>query len=127
MSASGPFFRFTVGIDLSSGAPMQRRHALFLALAATLVALRAANINARTLLVMIAINVGIGFLPGTAISWQAHLGGIVVGAAVMGVYVSLRGPRRRSVRIAAISGIALVLVVLAASYYLVPPISALTQ
>lgn len=100
--------------------------AIFGVLAATLVALRAANINARTLFVMIAINVGIGFLPGTAISWQAHLGGIVVGAAVMGVYVSLRGPRRRAARIAAVTGIALVLAVVAAAYYLIWPISALT-
>ena len=43
MSASGPFFRFTVHIDPSSGAAMQRRHDLYLAFVATLVALPASS------------------------------------------------------------------------------------
>ena len=47
--------------------------------AATLVAYRAARVNITSLAVLIAINFGIGLLPGAAISWQAHLGGGIVG------------------------------------------------
>jgi membrane associated rhomboid family serine protease len=101
--------------------------AIFGVLAATLVALKAANIDARTLFVLIAINVGIGFLPGTAISWQAHLGGIVIGAAVMGVFVGLRGPRKRPLRIMALSAIAMVLVAISSAYFFVWPLAGALQ
>ena len=43
MSASAAFFRFTVDIDPHPGAAMQRRHALYIAFAATLVALPASS------------------------------------------------------------------------------------
>ncbi|WP_087015155.1 rhomboid family intramembrane serine protease [Leucobacter sp. 7(1)] len=95
--------------------------AIFGVLAATLVAFRAARVNVTSLAVLLAINVGIGFLPGANISWQAHLGGMLVGAATMGVLLATRGPRRRTARIVALVGIGVVLAALACGYLVVMP------
>lgn len=63
------------------------------------------------LLVIIAINLVIGFLPGLSISWQAHVGGLVAGAAVALVYLRTRRAAQRNVQIA---GVALITVALVA-------------
>jgi membrane associated rhomboid family serine protease len=57
--------------------------------------------NATQLLIVIGLNFVLGFvIPG--ISWQAHLGGAIVGALVALVLVSTR---RRSQRLAQILGL----------------------
>src|SRR5699024_2788697 len=56
--------------------------AIFGLLGATFIGLRALNVNATSLAVLIAINLGIGFLPGSNISWQAHVGGMLAGMLV---------------------------------------------
>lgn len=96
--------------------------AIFGVLAATLVAYRAARVNITSLAVLIAINLGIGFLPGAAISWQAHLGGMLVGALTMWLLLATRGPRRRHLRVLSMTGLAAVLVALSASYLVVSPL-----
>lgn len=98
--------------------------AIFGVLAATLVALRAARANITSLAVLIAINFGIGLLPGASISWQAHLGGMVVGALTTWALLATRGPRLRSRRILALVGIGAVLVLLTFAYFFVLPLSA---
>ena len=99
--------------------------AIFGVLAATLVAYRAANVNVTSLAVLIAINFGIGFLPGAAISWQAHLGGMIVGAATMGLLLATRGPRQRGKRVLGMSLLGAVLVLLSGLYFVVlPPLGA---
>lgn len=50
--------------------------------------------NAVQLLVLIGINLVIGFLPGLHIAWQAHLGGLVVGALVGFILVETRSRAR---------------------------------
>lgn len=97
--------------------------AIFGVLAATLVAFRAARINATSLAVLLAINFGIGFLPGASISWQAHLGGMVIGALSMQVLLSTRGPRKRAARAVGMIGVAAVLVALSFAYFVLPPLS----
>ncbi|CAG7607923.1 rhomboid family intramembrane serine protease [Leucobacter soli] len=97
--------------------------AIFGVLAATLVGYRAANVNITSLAVLIAINFGIGFLPGAAISWQAHLGGMIVGAAAMGLLVASRGPRRRQGRILGMVGLGVLLVVLSGLYFVISPLT----
>lgn len=96
--------------------------AIFGVLAATLVAYRAANVNITSLAVLIAINFGIGFLPGAAISWQAHLGGMVVGAATMWLLLATRGPRKRQARLLGMIGLGVLLAVLSGLYFVISPI-----
>jgi membrane associated rhomboid family serine protease len=96
--------------------------AIFGVLAATLVAYRAANVNITSLAVLIAINFGIGLLPGAAISWQAHLGGMVVGAATMWLLLATRGPRKRQARLLGMIGLGVLLVVLSGLYFVISPI-----
>lgn len=95
--------------------------AIFGVLIATLVAYRAANVSVTSLGVLIAINFGIGFLPGSSISWQAHLGGMLVGASAMGILVATRGPRKRNARLLAMIGLGVALVLLSGIYYVVTP------
>lgn len=96
--------------------------AIFGVLAATLVAYRAANVNITSLAVLIAINFGIGLLPGAAISWQAHLGGMVVGAATMWLLLATRGPRKRQARLLGMIGLGVLLAVLSGLYFVISPI-----
>lgn len=96
--------------------------AIFGVLAGTLVAYSVARINVTSLAVLIAINFGIGLLPGAAISWQAHLGGMVVGAATTWVLLATRGPRKRTARRLALTGIGVVLVILATTYLWASPL-----
>lgn len=45
--------------------------------------------------IVLAINLAIGFLPGFNVSWQAHVGGLIVGALVAFIYTRTRGVRQR--------------------------------
>lgn len=88
--------------------------AIFGLMAAYLVIQRHFGADTRGMLVLVGINLVIGFIPGTNVSWQAHLGGIVVGA-VVGLIVAKTG--RNSVRQRwLLVGLALVLVALALSH-----------
>jgi membrane associated rhomboid family serine protease len=95
--------------------------AIFGVLAATLVAFKAARVNITSLAVLIAINFGIGLIPGANISWQAHLGGMVVGALTMWLLLATRGPRRRTQRLAGLVGLGAVLVALGFAYFVAMP------
>ncbi|MFT4232785.1 MAG: rhomboid family intramembrane serine protease [Leucobacter sp.] len=97
--------------------------AIFGVLAATLVAFRAARVNVTSLAVLIAINFGIGLISGANISWQAHLGGLIVGAVTMWVLLATRGPRRRAQRVCGLVALGAVLVALGFAYFVeMPPI-----
>jgi membrane associated rhomboid family serine protease len=86
--------------------------AVFGILGASAVIQRRLGIDARYLYVLIAINFALAFfLPG--IAWQAHVGGLLVGALTGWVFVTNRGPRRRNRAAAAGTGIGVVLLVLA--------------
>ncbi len=96
--------------------------AIFGLLAATLVAYKAARVNVTSLAVLIAINFSIGLLPGAAISWQAHLGGLLVGGFTMWALLATRGLRRKRARIFALIGIGAALILLSGLYFVAPPI-----
>jgi len=68
--------------------------------------------NSVQLFVVIGLNFAIGFLPGTNISWQAHLGGVIVGALVGLIYLATRRPEQKVRQIALISSLAIGLVML---------------
>jgi membrane associated rhomboid family serine protease len=60
---------------------------------------------------LIVLNLVIGFvLPG--IAWQAHVGGLVTGAAVAFVYLETRAIRRRPLQVVLVAAIALALVLI---------------
>ncbi len=95
--------------------------AIFGVLAATLVVFRAARVSATSLAVLLAINFGIGLIPGAGISWQAHLGGMIVGAVTMWLLLATRGPRRRGARIAGLIVLGIVLALLGCAYLFALP------
>ncbi|WP_349899113.1 rhomboid family intramembrane serine protease [Parafrigoribacterium soli] len=68
--------------------------------------------NGNSLLVLIAINLVIGFIPGLHIAWQAHVGGLVVGALVALVFMRTRRIDRRGTQILLLVGLAVALVAL---------------
>lgn len=86
--------------------------AVFGILGATVVIQRRLGIDTRYLYVLILINFAlVFFLPG--IAWQAHVGGLVVGALTGWAFSVNRGPRRRNRALLAGGGVGAVLVVLA--------------
>lgn len=56
---------------------------------------RRLGVDVRALLLMIGINFAIPFFVGH-IAWQAHLGGLIVGALVGWLFIANRGPRRNA-------------------------------
>ncbi|NYI05385.1 rhomboid family intramembrane serine protease [Allostreptomyces psammosilenae] len=84
--------------------------AIFGLFGAIFVVHRSKGYDLRSLVVILAINLVIGFLPGSAIDWRAHLGGLVTGALVAaGMVYAPRGPRRALVQ-AGVCVVALALV-----------------
>ncbi len=63
---------------------------------------------------VIIINAVIGFLPGSDIAWQAHLGGLVTGALVAAVLVFAPRERRAVAQWAGLAGVLVLLLVLTA-------------
>ncbi|SBN61687.1 Membrane associated serine protease, rhomboid family [Curtobacterium sp. 9128] len=69
--------------------------------------------NAVSLLVIIGLNLLIGFLPGTNISWQAHIGGIAAGFLTGYIFAKTRNVRKRGLQITLLGAEAVLIVVLA--------------
>ncbi len=84
--------------------------AIFGLLGAFFVIQRRLGGNNIQLLIVIGINLVIGFLPGFNISWQAHVGGLIAGAAVAFVYLRTRRPDQRNLQILLVSLVALALI-----------------
>ncbi len=66
--------------------------------------------DAMQILVLVAINLAIGFIPGFNIAWQAHVGGLVAGALVGLIYVETRTPSRRRWQVPLLVVLSLILV-----------------
>lgn len=87
--------------------------AVFGLFAAMFVIQRGLGGNATQLLIVIGLNLVVGFLPGSNISWQAHLGGLLVGALVAFVLMRTRSPRQSGKqRLLLLGVLALVLVII---------------
>lgn len=67
--------------------------------------------NNIQLLIVIAINLAIGFF-GFGISWQAHVGGLVAGCAVAFVFLRTRHPNQRNQQIALVGVVVAALIAL---------------
>jgi membrane associated rhomboid family serine protease len=85
--------------------------AIFGLMGALVVAGRRLRYDVTQVLILLGINVVIGFLaPG--IDWRAHLGGLVVGAVVAAIFVHAPKRGRKPVQFAGVGGIFLVLLAL---------------
>ncbi len=84
--------------------------AVFGLMGAYLVFLVKLKLNAGQMYVIIGINLILGFLPG--IAWEAHVGGLIVGAAVGYVLVSTRERSKQIVQTVALVAITVALVAL---------------
>lgn len=80
---------------------------------ATFVASKKLNLDVRWLVGLIVVNLVLTFaVPG--ISWQGHIGGLIVGSVVAAAYVYSPRPRRNLVQAAASIGVLIVLLALIA-------------
>ena len=68
--------------------------ALFGLMGAYFVVVRAGGGNATQIFTLIAINFGLGFFV-SGISWEGHLGGLVTGLAIAGIYAQTRQAPQR--------------------------------
>ena len=95
--------------------------AIFGLLGAFLVIQRRLGGDATQLLILLGINLVIGFIPGFNIAWQAHLGGLVGGALVGLIFVETRKRDQRGLQIGLLVALAVVLMVLGLRYFFFPP------
>lgn len=88
--------------------------AVFGLFGALFILLRSTGAETGGLIALIAVNLVIGFMPGLNISWQGHLGGLVVG--VLAALIIAKAPRRsRSLwQALGLAGTAVLLLVLTA-------------
>jgi len=70
--------------------------------------------NMTGLLVLVGINLVIGFIPGINVAWQAHLGGLVVGGIAGLIFVSTRQIRRKGLQVGLLVGLSAALLALTA-------------
>ncbi|KZE93821.1 Rhomboid protease GluP [Agromyces sp. NDB4Y10] len=91
--------------------------AIFGLMGAFLVIQRRLGGNATQLLILVGINLVIGFVPGFNISWQAHLGGLIGGALVGLIYVETRKRDQRGLQVGLLAALVAVLVVLSLRYF----------
>jgi membrane associated rhomboid family serine protease len=75
--------------------------------------------NATQILVLVALNLAIGFLPGFNIAWQAHVGGLVGGFLVGLIYVETRQAQRRRWQLPLLVLLCVVLVLLSLIHFFV--------
>ena len=92
--------------------------AIFGLFGALLVIGRKAGANMTGILVILGINLVIGFIPGFHIAWQAHIGGAVVGAVIALIYLRTARPNQRRMQVLLL--IALLAVLAAVLIFLVP-------
>ena len=84
--------------------------AVFGLMGAYLVFLIVMKLNAGQMYIIIALNLVLGFLPG--IAWEAHVGGLVVGAAVGYVLVATRNRAKQTTQTVALVGIGVALILI---------------
>ena len=73
--------------------------AVFGLLGALLVIGRHIGANISGILIVLGINLVIGFIPGFQVAWQAHLGGLAIGALIGLIYARTRSVRRRALQV----------------------------
>ncbi len=92
--------------------------AIFGLIGAFIVIHRSLGGSAPQLYVLLGLNLVIGFLPGMAIAWEAHLGGLLVGALIGWLFSTTRRIDQQRTQQLALIGIAVLLLVLSLRYLL---------
>lgn len=90
--------------------------AIFGLMGAYLVIQRKLGGETTQLLVLVGINLVIGFLPGMSVSWQAHLGGLLGGALLGFIFVQTRKYTQKKLQLGLVSFTVLAFVALALSH-----------
>jgi len=91
---------------LSFGTPVVGASgAVFGLLGALLVIGRHIGANISGILIILGINLVIGFIPGMGVSWQAHIGGLVTGALIGLIFARTRSRRLRGLQILLLSAL----------------------
>lgn len=85
--------------------------AVFALMGALLVLRRSIGLPLSQILIVVVINLAFSFFV-RGIAWQAHLGGLLVGAAVAAVYLITRREQQRSAQVIGVVGVALALVLI---------------
>lgn len=88
--------------------------AVFGLLGALLVIGRHIGANITGILIIVGINLVIGFIPGFGISWQAHVGGLVAGGIAGLIFARTRRADQRALQYGLLAGLAVLLLALAA-------------
>ena len=83
--------------------------------------------NMTSFVVLLAINIAIGFMPGSSIAWQAHVGGLLGGLVVGLIFMKTRMPNQRNAQIGLTAAFAGALVVLSFAFFVVSPVPGLLQ
>jgi membrane associated rhomboid family serine protease len=65
--------------------------------------------NSTQLVIVIGLNLVIGFVVPN-VAWEAHVGGLAVGAGVAALYMATRRRQQKPVQIAAVAGVAIALI-----------------
>ncbi|NLP84870.1 rhomboid family intramembrane serine protease [Microbacterium sp. CFH 90308] len=85
---------------LSFGTPVVGASgAIFGLFGALLIIGRHLGANIAGIAIVLGINLVIGFIPGFNVSWQAHIGGLVVGLLVAFIFTRTRAARQRTLQI----------------------------
>jgi membrane associated rhomboid family serine protease len=95
---------------LTNGPVVGASGAIFGLLGAFFVIVRKLGANATGLLVIIGLNLAVGFFFGS-ISWQSHVGGLVIGALVGVVFTRTRNRRQLRLQVGALVAIGAALLV----------------
>jgi len=90
---------------LQPGSALGASGAIFGLMGAYLPLRRAIGVNAMQLLIVLGINVLLGFVAPN-IAWEAHLGGLLVGAAIGWIYLRTRRTSQRRAQVLGVTGIA---------------------
>jgi membrane associated rhomboid family serine protease len=80
--------------------------AIFALMGALLVLRTAMGLQLTQIVLVIVINIAFSIYAHTQIAWEAHLGGLAIGAAIGGVYLVTRRNHQRSAQILSVAGIA---------------------
>ena len=78
--------------------------ALFGLMGAFFIIIRAVGGNASQLFGLIAINFALGFFV-SGISWQGHLGGLITGLIIAGIYAATRMPKALPLQVVGVFGV----------------------